>query len=156
MATPLTFGNHLKFFQDSCHTSKGRPTFLPWERVYPKLHTNHTDYLEGPLMVPTRVGASPRQVVKRRPNSDFPTVRIPSVDITLQLLLVPRNGIDVSRRNNAFRHPMAWPSLTNPAQDPIGKHRSMEGTFIMRSSLTLSKLPWDTTSGVVWAATKSN
>ena len=38
-------------------------------------------------------------------------------------------------------HHTTWPSLTNPAQDPIGKHCSMEGTFIMRSSLTLSKLP---------------
>ena len=76
--------------------------------------------------------------------------------VILQPLLVPRSGIDVSRRNNAFRHPMAWPSLTNPTQDPIGKHCWVEGTFIMRSSLTLFELPWDTISGVVWAATKSN
>ena len=42
MATSLTFGNHLKFGQDSCHTSKGRPTFLPRETEYPKLRANHT------------------------------------------------------------------------------------------------------------------
>ncbi|KAL0004930.1 hypothetical protein SO802_012491 [Lithocarpus litseifolius] len=61
--------------------------------------------------------------------------------VILQPLLVPRSGIDVLRKNNAFRHLTAWPSLTNPTQDPIGKHHSVEGTFVMRSSLTLSKLP---------------
>ena len=61
--------------------------------------------------------------------------------IILQPLLVPRSGIDVSRWNNAYCHPTACLSLTNPAQDPIGKHRSVEGVFIMKSSLMLSKLP---------------
>ena len=32
VATSLTFDNHLKFGQDSCHTSNGRPTFFPRER----------------------------------------------------------------------------------------------------------------------------
>ena len=35
--------------------------------------------------------------------------------VILQSFLVPRSGIDVSRRNNAFCHPITWPSLTNPA-----------------------------------------
>ena len=58
--------------------------------------------------------------------------------VILQPLLIPRSGIDVSRRNNTFRHPVAWLSLTNLAQDPIGKCHNVEGTFIMKSSLTLS------------------
>ena len=61
--------------------------------------------------------------------------------IILQPLLAPRSGINVLRWNNAFRHPTAWPSLTNPTQDPLGKHCSMEGAFIMRSSLMFSKFP---------------
>ena len=61
--------------------------------------------------------------------------------VILQPLLVPHSGIDVLRRNNTFHHPMMWPSLTDLTQDLIGKYRSMEGTFIMRSSLMLSKLP---------------
>ena len=44
---------------------------------------------------------------------------------------MPCSGIDVLRRNNAFHHLTAWWSLTNLAQDPIGKHCSMEGAFIM-------------------------
>ena len=32
MATPLTFGNLLKFGPDSCHKAKGRPAFLYRER----------------------------------------------------------------------------------------------------------------------------
>ena len=76
--------------------------------------------------------------------------------VNLQPLLVFCSGIDVLRRNNAFRHPMAWPSLINPAQDPIGKHLGVECTFIIRGSLMLFKLPWDRISKVVWAAMKSN
>ena len=51
MATPLTFGNHLKFGPDSYHKTKGRPTFLhrEREREHPKLCTNHThSHWEGP------------------------------------------------------------------------------------------------------------
>ena len=76
--------------------------------------------------------------------------------VILQPLLVPCNGVDLFGRNNVFCHPMIWPSLTDPAQDPIGEHRFMEGTLFIRRSLTLSKLPRDTTSGVVRAASKSN
>ena len=61
--------------------------------------------------------------------------------VILQPLLVPRSGIDVSRRSNATSHLMAWPSLMKPNQDPICKHLYMEGTFNTKSSLTLSKLP---------------
>ena len=32
VATPLTFGNPLKFGPDSCHKAKGRPAFLYQER----------------------------------------------------------------------------------------------------------------------------
>ena len=32
VATPLTFGNPLKFCLDFRHNAKGRPTFLHWER----------------------------------------------------------------------------------------------------------------------------
>ena len=38
----LTFGNHLKFGQNSYHTFKDRLTFLHQETEHPKLHTNHT------------------------------------------------------------------------------------------------------------------
>ena len=61
--------------------------------------------------------------------------------VVLQPLLVACSGVDVFRRNNVFHHPTAWPSFTNPAQDPICEHRSVEGTLITRSSLALSKLP---------------
>ena len=76
--------------------------------------------------------------------------------VTLQPLLVTCSGADVFRRNNVFRHPTTWPSFTNPAQDPIGEHHGVEGTLIIKSSLRLSKLPWDMTSGVVRTATKPN
>ena len=49
MATSLTFGNHLKFGQDSCHTSKGRPTFLPRERKHSKLRANNRIIIEKGL-----------------------------------------------------------------------------------------------------------
>ena len=61
--------------------------------------------------------------------------------VILQPLFVACSKVDIFGRNNVFCHPMVWPSFTNPAQDPIGEHRSVEGTLIIRSSLTLSKLP---------------
>ena len=61
--------------------------------------------------------------------------------VTLQPLLVPCSGKDVSRRSNTFRHLTMWLSLTNPTQDPIGKHLDVEGTFIIWSSLPFSKSP---------------
>ena len=61
--------------------------------------------------------------------------------VIFQPLLVPYSGIDVSRRDNVFHHPTTWPSLTNLAQDPIGNHLGVEGTFILRSSSMFSKLP---------------
>ena len=76
--------------------------------------------------------------------------------VILQPLLVPRSGTNVSRRCNASSNPMAWSTLTKPTQDPVSKHLGEKGTFTIRSSLTLSKLPWDTTTGIVWAAMKSN
>ena len=76
--------------------------------------------------------------------------------VILQPLFVACSGVDIFGRNNVFCHPMIWPSLTDLAQDPIGEHRFMEGTLIIRRSLTLSKLPRDTTSGVVRAVSKSN
>ena len=42
VATPLTFGNLVKFSLDSYHKTKGRPTFLHREREHPKLHVNNT------------------------------------------------------------------------------------------------------------------
>ena len=42
VATPLIFGNHLKFGLDSCHNAKCRPTFLYQEREHLKLRANHT------------------------------------------------------------------------------------------------------------------
>ena len=74
--------------------------------------------------------------------------------VILKPLLVLRNGVYVLRRNNAFRHPTAWPRFTDPTQDLIGEHHGIGGTLIIRNSLTFSKLPWDTTSGRVWAVTK--
>ena len=61
--------------------------------------------------------------------------------VILQPLLVPRYGIDVSRRSIASSHPTAWPSLMKPTQDPVSKCLSVEGTFTTRSSLMLSKFP---------------
>ena len=83
--TSLTFGNHLKFGQDSCHTSKDKPTFLHREREHSKLRVNCTHYMrnhwEGPPTGPTRAGASPRRVVEWRPNDDdFPLRSRPGVD----------------------------------------------------------------------------
>ena len=66
-----------------------------------------------------------------------------------------RVEVEVFGRNNDFRHPTVWPSFSNVAQGPISKYCSVESTFIISSSLTLSKLPWDMTS-VVRAATKPN
>ena len=50
VVTPLTFGNPLKFGPDSCHKTKGRPTFLHRKREHPKLcaSTQHHIYWEGP------------------------------------------------------------------------------------------------------------
>ena len=102
--------------------------------------------------------------ISRRPLSPFyllaslhVSLLIPQnpLHVILQPLLVACSGVDVFRRNNVFRHPTVWPNFTNPAQDPICEHRSVEGTLITESSLMLSKLPWDTTS-VVKAATKPN
>ena len=61
--------------------------------------------------------------------------------VILQPLLVPRSGVDVFGRNNVFRHPTMWLGLTDPTQDPIGERGSVEGTFIIRSFLMLSKFP---------------
>ena len=63
------------------------------------------------------------------------------LNVILQPLFVACSKVDIFRRNNVFCHATVWPSFTNPAQDPIGEHRSMEGTLIIRSSLMLSKLP---------------
>jgi len=66
VATPLTFGNHLKFGLDSYYNAKGRPTFLHREREREletlREHTHtHTPYIHisrGALQWgPTLVGA---------------------------------------------------------------------------------------------------
>ena len=49
MAISLTSGNHLKFGQDFCNTSKGRPTFLPREREHSNLRANNCIIIEGGL-----------------------------------------------------------------------------------------------------------
>ena len=72
----------LKFGQDSCHTSKGRPTFLHRKRERergPKAprkpgHTLHTrtcsiHHSRGALQRASRAGASPQRVVKQRPTT---------------------------------------------------------------------------------------
>ena len=70
MATSLTFGNHLKYGQDSLHTSKGRQipssTEREGERAPEALHEPH-HYQKGPPTGPVHVGASPRCMVERRP-----------------------------------------------------------------------------------------
>ena len=43
----LIFGNHLKFDQDSYHTSKGRPTFLLRERERSRSSTQTTQLSRG-------------------------------------------------------------------------------------------------------------
>ena len=72
MATPLTFGNPLKFGPNSCHNAKGRPTFLHRERMLPKLcvKRTHLHIREGPSngAMHTRE-LSPRRVVERRHGS---------------------------------------------------------------------------------------
>ena len=79
MATSLTFGNHLKFGQDSLHTSKGRQipssTEREGERAPEALHEPH-HYQEGPPTGPVHVGASPRCMVERRPifNCSWPDI----------------------------------------------------------------------------------
>ena len=81
MATPLTFGNPLKFGPGSCHNDKGRPTFLHREREHSKPRANHATHYTLhtrtsritpretglPMGPPTRAEASPLQVVEWRP-----------------------------------------------------------------------------------------
>ena len=74
VATSLTFGDSLKFGQDSCHTAKSRP--IPssnerestWSstRTTPSAPTNR----EGPPTSPARVEALLQRVVERRPDDD--------------------------------------------------------------------------------------
>ena len=60
MATPLTFGNPLKFGPDSYHNAKGRPTFLHRERERERerestrssAQTTRIYHREGPLTSP--------------------------------------------------------------------------------------------------------
>jgi len=51
VATPLTFGNHLKFGPNSHHDTKGRPTFLHRERksTQSSVRTTHTSTSRGVL-----------------------------------------------------------------------------------------------------------
>ena len=80
VATSLTFGIHLKFGQDSCHTSKARPTFLPWVRKRaPNTSCEPYHYREGPPTGLASTRALPWWVVERRPN-DSPTIRGLGVD----------------------------------------------------------------------------
>ena len=76
--------------------------------------------------------------------------------VILRPLLVPCSGVDIFGRNDVFRHTTTWPSLTDPTQVPIGEHCGVIEPLIIRSSLTLSKLPRDTISGVVRTASKPN
>ena len=67
MATPLTFGNHLKFGQGSYHNAKGRPTFLHRERATEAPCEPYT-FIERGLQRALRVCMlSPRRMVERRP-----------------------------------------------------------------------------------------
>ena len=70
--TPLTFGNHLKFGPDSCHNTKGRPTFLHRERERERAleasrEQNHIYiFREGPSNgAPQAQELSPWRVVER-------------------------------------------------------------------------------------------
>ena len=86
VVTPFIFGNPLKFGSDSCHNTKGKPTFLHREREYPKPHVNHTthymhNYREGPPLGPARAGALPWWVVEWRPHDGgFPPWSRPGVN----------------------------------------------------------------------------
>ena len=78
--TSLTFGIHLKFGQDSCHTSKGRPAFLPQTRERaPNTSREPHHYREGPPTGLARTEVLPRWVVEWRPD-DSPAVRGPGVN----------------------------------------------------------------------------
>ena len=61
-----------------------------------------------------------------------------------------------SRKTDAFDHLLSWPRLTDSAQDHISKSQGMEGTIITRSTLAITKLPCNTTCGVVRAMAKPN
>ena len=52
-------------------------------------------------------------------------------------------------------HPLQL-SLTDFAQDPLNKFQGMEGTIITRSSLMVTKLPYNMTCRVVRAMTEPN
>ena len=74
MATPLTFGNLLKFGLDSCHNAKGRhiPSSTEREREHPKLRAKHAVHHhifgEGPSnRAPHAQDLSPRRMVEQRP-----------------------------------------------------------------------------------------
>ena len=85
MANSLTFGNPLKFGQDSCHTTKGRQIPSSNERESTRSSAGNTLSVptnqEGPSTGPAHAGALPRQVVERRPDDGgFPIRSRPSVD----------------------------------------------------------------------------
>ena len=131
VATSLTFGNHLEFGQDSCHTSKGRPTFLPRERKRERaseaLCEPH-NYWEGPSMGLARAGASPWRVVERRP-SRFLTVWGLGINILATSLGIDERlafrGFD---KTIIFRH---WLSKTQ-------KLALASGAFLLKKAFTIS------------------
>ena len=57
---------------------------------------------------------------------------------------------------DAFGHLSSWPKLTDFAQGPISKSQCMERTIITRSSLAITKLPYNATGRVVRTTVKPN
>ena len=111
MATSLTIGNHLKFGQDSYHTSKGRLAFLPQLRERaPNTSREPHHYREGPLTGLAYTGVLPWRVVERRPG-DSPTVRGPSVDkpegTWMKIKLIIFDLLEIRTRPNSYSDHLA-------------------------------------------------
>lgn len=60
------------------------------------------------------------------------------------------------RKADAFVHDPSRPSLTDYAQNPLSKYQGVDGTIITRSSLTVTKLPCNTTCRIVRATAVPN
>ena len=108
VVTSLTFGNPLKFGQDSCHTTKGRhlPSSTERERApeaprEPRKEDHSIHHIwEGPPIDPVRVGALPWWVVKRRLGGGFTVCPWSDVDICCLFLILPHYQQIVKVSNN--------------------------------------------------------
>ena len=149
MATSLTFGNHLKFGQDSCRTSKGRPTFVP--RVREKApNTTHKPhhYQEGPPMGLARTRALPQWVVEWRLGNS-PAVRGLGVDrpegTWIKIKLILFDFLEIRTRPSSYSDHLAnfsnFPASINRGLSQNSAHFfTLSDSSLSDSSLLLFSL----------------